>query len=112
MHARGNLIEFNEVHDCLKLLHDGESLLQEQRARNKTALADHHSLAADPLFVDPVHGDFSFKNESSALKLGIQPLSVDIVRKMGTLRDPFLARFTPDSSTFFKHGERGRQAKE
>jgi hypothetical protein len=80
----------------------GESLLQEQRARNKTALADHHSLAADPLFVDPVHGDFSFKNESSALKLGIQPLSVDIVRKMGTLRDPFLARFTPDSSMFFK----------
>jgi hypothetical protein len=52
--------------------------------------------------VDPVHGDFSFKNESSALKLGIQPLSVDIVEKMGTLRDPFLARFTPDSSMLFK----------
>ncbi|MGJ8639207.1 MAG: right-handed parallel beta-helix repeat-containing protein [Opitutaceae bacterium] len=26
MHARGNIIEFNEVHDCLKLLHDGNCI--------------------------------------------------------------------------------------
>ncbi len=26
MHARGNVIEFNEVHDCLKLLHDGNCI--------------------------------------------------------------------------------------
>ena len=80
----------------------GEPLLLEQRARNKTKLADRHSLAVDPLFVDLAQGDFGFKKESPALKLGIEPLSVDIVQKMGTLRDPFLARFTPDSSIFFK----------
>lgn len=80
----------------------GESLLMKQRARNKTALADHHSLASDPLFVDPVHGDFSFKTGSPALKLGMKPLSLDIVGKMGTLRDPFLARFMSDSSMLFK----------
>jgi hypothetical protein len=26
MHARGNVIEFNEIHDCLKLLHDGNCI--------------------------------------------------------------------------------------
>jgi len=26
MHARGNVIEYNEVHDCLKLLHDGNCI--------------------------------------------------------------------------------------
>jgi len=80
----------------------GESLLQKQRARNKTKLADHHSLAADPLFVDPIRGEFSFKDGSPALKLGIKPLSVDIVREMGTLRDPFLARFMSDLTKLFK----------
>ena len=65
-------------------------------------LAGRHSLAADPLFVDPVQGDFSFKSGSPAPKLGIKPLSGDMVQKMGTLRDSFLARFTPDSSMFFK----------
>lgn len=80
----------------------GKSLLQTQRERNKTKLADRHSLAADPLFVDPAQGDFGFKNGSPALKLGIQPLSLDIVQKMGTLRNPFLSRFKTDPSKFFK----------
>lgn len=79
-----------------------ESLLRKQRARNKTKLADHHSLAADPLFVDPAQGDFGFKDGSPATKLGIPPLSADVVQKMGTLRDPFLTRFKPDSSLLFK----------
>jgi len=26
MHSRGNVIEFNEIHDCLKLLHDGNCI--------------------------------------------------------------------------------------
>ena len=35
---------------------------------------DAHSLAVDPLFVDPENGDFSFKPGSPALKLGIVPI--------------------------------------
>ena len=34
------------------------------------------SLFADPMFVDPANGDFSFKEGSPALKLGIKPLNV------------------------------------
>ena len=32
---------------------------------------DAHSLATDPLFVDPENGDFRFKPNSPALKMGI-----------------------------------------
>ena len=38
------------------------------------------SLVGDPLFVDPAGGDFSFREGSPALKLGIEPLDVS---KMG-----------------------------
>ena len=40
------------------------------------------SRVGDPLFVDPAGGDFSFRPESPALKLGIEPLDVS---KMGRL---------------------------
>lgn len=40
------------------------------------------SLFGDPLFVDPAGGDFSFRPDSPALKLGIEPLDVS---KMGRL---------------------------
>ncbi len=36
--------------------------------------ADVHSVVADPLFVDPEHGDFTLKPESPALKLGFKPI--------------------------------------
>lgn len=42
------------------------------------------SLFADPMFVDPAGGNFTFKEGSPALKLGIEPLDVS---KMGML-DP------------------------
>ena len=38
---------------------------------------DAHSLATDPLFVDPANGDFRFKPDSPALKLGIKPIDLD-----------------------------------
>ncbi len=38
-----------------------------------------HSIAADPLFVDPVHGDFRFKEGSPALKLGITPINRKLI---------------------------------
>ena len=42
------------------------------------------SLIGDPLFTDPEGGDFSFKEGSPALKLGIEPLDAS---KMGMV-DP------------------------
>ncbi|MCY2988731.1 MAG: right-handed parallel beta-helix repeat-containing protein [Planctomycetota bacterium] len=36
--------------------------------------ADTHSVVADPLFVDPEHGDFTLQPESPALKLGFEPI--------------------------------------
>jgi len=39
----------------------------------------HHSLAVDPLFVDPENGDFRFQENSPALKMGIIPFDVSKV---------------------------------
>jgi len=36
--------------------------------------ADTHSVVADPLLVDPEHGDFTLRPESPALKLGFEPI--------------------------------------
>ncbi|NQT51653.1 chitobiase/beta-hexosaminidase C-terminal domain-containing protein, partial [bacterium] len=49
---------------------------------------DVHSVAADPLFVDMARGDFRFRPDSPALKLGIQPLDA---RKAG-LQEPYRTR--------------------
>ena len=40
---------------------------------------DAHSLAVDPLFVDPENGDFRFKPDSPALKMGIVPFDMSKV---------------------------------
>ena len=37
---------------------------------------DVHSLVADPLFVDPEHGDFTLKPGSPAAKIGFQPIDM------------------------------------
>jgi len=51
--------------------------------KNQRDGVDAHSLAVDPMFVDPENGDFRFKPNSPALKLGIVPIDVS---KIG-LRD-------------------------
>ncbi|RAJ12342.1 right-handed parallel beta-helix repeat-containing protein [Arenibacter echinorum] len=43
------------------------------------------SIFGDPMFVDPENGDFSFKENSPALKLGIEPLDAS---KMGMINQP------------------------
>lgn len=57
---------------------DKESLAQWQKRGQ-----DVHSLVADPLFVDPDHGDFSLKPGSPATKIGFQPIDMN---QMGRTR--------------------------
>ncbi len=40
----------------------------------QTKAQDKGSIVADPLFVDPEHGDFSLRSDSPALKLGFRPI--------------------------------------
>ncbi len=47
------------------------------RARNLGSGADAHSLAGDPMFVDPASGDFRVEAESPALKLGFKNFPMD-----------------------------------
>ncbi len=64
------------------------ALLRERGDGNDAA-----SVAADPLFVDPFHGDFSFRPSSPAAALGILPLPRDVVKLMGRSGDRFIDRF-------------------
>jgi len=47
---------------------------------------EEHSMAADPLFTDPVNGDYSFGEDSPARALGIEPFDMSLVgpRKRST----------------------------
>ncbi len=53
----------------------GKAMLEKQRADG----VDQNSLAVDPLFVDPQNGDFRFKPNSPALKMGIVPFDMSKV---------------------------------
>ncbi|YCM42793.1 right-handed parallel beta-helix repeat-containing protein [Verrucomicrobiaceae bacterium 227] len=50
----------------------GEAMLTKQREDG----VDANSQAIDPLFVDPANGDFRFKPDSPALKMGIVPIDL------------------------------------
>ena len=40
---------------------------------------DPHSIVADPMFVDPAHGNFALKPESPASLIGFQPIDLSTV---------------------------------
>ncbi|WP_197455778.1 right-handed parallel beta-helix repeat-containing protein [Stieleria neptunia] len=50
----------------------GKQMLEKQQADG----VDANSRAADPMFVDPEHGDFRFKPGSPALEMGIVPIDL------------------------------------
>jgi len=53
---------------------------------------DTESLAADPLFKDMPGGDFSFRENSPALELDIQPITLSILQEIGCSWEPWLPR--------------------
>ncbi|WP_146457340.1 right-handed parallel beta-helix repeat-containing protein [Rubripirellula tenax] len=53
----------------------GNQMLEKQKADG----VDLHSLAVDPLFVDPAQGDFRLQPNSPALKLGFEPIDLSKV---------------------------------
>jgi hypothetical protein len=53
----------------------GKTMLAKQQGDG----VDAHSLAVDPLFVDPENGDFRFKPGSPTLKMGIVPIDLSKV---------------------------------
>ena len=63
------------IYFCAKDLQLGREMLEKQQRDG----VDAHSLAVDPLFVDPENGDFRFKPGSPALKLGIVPIDLSKV---------------------------------
>ena len=56
----------------------GKSMLAKQQRDG----VDAHSLAVDPLFVDSANGDFRFKPDSPALKLGFVPFDMSKVGRV------------------------------
>jgi len=63
--------DFN-IYFCASDPELGRQMLEEQQRDG----VDAHSLAVDPLFVDPANGDFRLQPDSPALKLGFVPIDV------------------------------------
>ena len=80
-----------------------EALFAAQNRASRTKLIDKNSVVADPMFIDRIHGDFGFKQGSPAFELGIEPLTLDRVQRMGTFDDPFLKRFADGFPVHVKH---------
>ena len=67
-------------------LHAAETM--EEWAAWQALGMDHHSLIADPLFVNAAQDDYRLKPESPAFKLGFKPIPVE---KIGCYRDDLRA---------------------
>ena len=65
----------HNIYFCASDRELGKQMLKKQQRDG----VDAHSLAVDPLFVDPENGDFRFRPESPALKMGIIPIELSKV---------------------------------
>jgi hypothetical protein len=63
----------------------GKQMLKKQQRDG----VDVHSLAVDPLFIDPANGDFRLRSDSPALKLGFAPIDLS---KVGLVEHAWSAR--------------------
>ncbi|MGD0089908.1 MAG: right-handed parallel beta-helix repeat-containing protein [Planctomycetota bacterium] len=74
------LLDNNLYWECggAKVTFAGLSFEDWQKQRGE----DEHSLIADPLFVDPEHGDFSLKPGSPAEKIGFQPIDTKQIGRL------------------------------
>ena len=63
------------IYFCVANPELGTDMLEKQQQDG----VDIHSLAVDPLFVDPAHGDFQLKPDSPALKMGFVPFDMSRV---------------------------------
>lgn len=69
--AREADTDYNLFHTAGNPEHSQKALAEAQRDGT-----DRHSLAADPLFVDPANGNFALRPDSPALKLGFIPIDL------------------------------------
>ena len=70
-HARDADTDFNIYYSAANS-ELGTTMLDKQQRDG----VDKNSQAVDPLFVDPENGDFRFKSNSPALKMGIVPIDL------------------------------------
>jgi hypothetical protein len=69
------------IYFCAAAPELGGQMLEKQQGDG----VDAHSLAVDPLFVDPANGDFRFKPDSAALKLGFVQFDMSRIGLMHNL---------------------------
>ncbi|MGJ8650998.1 MAG: right-handed parallel beta-helix repeat-containing protein [Opitutaceae bacterium] len=70
----------NNIYYCTVDPTLGVKFIEKQQANG----VDTHSQAVDPLFVDPENGDFRFKPNSPAIKMGIVPIDLSKVGLVAT----------------------------
>jgi hypothetical protein len=86
-------VYWNQAHPAVKFA--GKTFEQWRKERHQ----DEHSLVADPLLVDPVHGDFHIRPDSPALRLGFQPFDYT---KSGRTTAPDLTTNLPTAPSAFE----------
>ena len=72
---------------------------------------DRHSVFADPLFVDPLHGDFRVKESSPALKIGFENFPMDEFGHRMTRIIPFGGEFDQSVAVTMKPDARGGEVR-
>lgn len=70
----------HNIYSCVADRKLGQKMLKSQQKDG----VDHHSLAVDPLFVDPANGDFRLASNSPALKMGFVPFDMS---KVGLIKE-------------------------